>query len=230
MIKTGSFDKLAGTTLGNYRLERFIGQSRVGPAFLARADTTTTYLLRFLAAPMYAVPKEREVYLEHFQFQANQIAALKHPYILPLIDFGIYRGFPYLISPHIPLRSLRTRVEKNGALNTFTLGRYLDQVATALEYAHEHSVLHGNLSVDSIYIRLDGQLVVADPGVKALLDLNRLDMPRNRLLEWSDGCAPEQLLGKPASPASDVYALGVVIYYLLTGIPVFEGSTLDELA
>src|SRR5260370_4354819 len=230
MIKTVSFDKLAGTTLGNYRLERFIGQSKLGPAFLARADATTTYLLRFLAGPMYAIPKEREVYLEHFQFQANQIAALKHPYILPLIDFGIYRGFPYLISPHIPLRSLRTRVEKNGALNTFTLGRYLDQIATALEYAHEHSVLHGNLSVDSIHIRLDGQLVVADTGVKALLDLNRLDTPRNRLLEWSDGCAPEQLLGKPASPASDVYALGVVIYYLLTGTPVFEGSTPDEIA
>lgn len=230
MIKTVSFEKLAGTTLGNYHLDRFIGQSNLGPAFLARADASTTYLLRFLDGPMYAAPKEREVYLEHFQYQANQIAALQHPYILPLTDFGIYRGFPYLISPHIPLRSLRTRVEKNGALNTFTVGRYLDQIATALEYAHEHSVLHGSLSMDSIFIRLDGQLVIADIGVKNLLEHNRPDMPKNRPLEWSDGCAPEQLLGKPASPASDVYALGVVIYYLLMGFPVFEGSTSEEIA
>jgi len=69
-----------------------------------------------------------------------------------LLDFGVYRDVPYLISPHIPLRSLRTRIDKNGALNTFAVGRYLDQIATALEYTHEHSVLHGNLSVDSIFM------------------------------------------------------------------------------
>lgn len=141
-----------------------------------------------------------------------------------MLDFGVYRDVPYLISPHIPLRSLRTRIDKNGALNTFAVGRYLDQIATALEYTHEHSVLHGNLSVDSIFIRLDGNVVAADFGMKSLLNSHR-----NQYAEWSDGLAPEQLLGKPASPASDVYALGAVIYHLLTGHPVFEGHTADEI-
>jgi serine/threonine protein kinase len=231
LIKNVPYDKLTGTVLGNYHLERFIGQSKIGPTFLAHTDATSTYLVRFLDGPMYLAPKEHEVYLEHFQHQASQIAALQHPYILPLLEFGIFRDLPYLISPHIPLRSLRSRIDKNGMLNTFTIGRYLDQIATALEYAHEHSVIHGNLSVDSIFIRLDGQLVVADVGVRSLLELNTQDMPRNQLLEWSEGCAPEQLLGKPASPATDVYALGAVVYHLLTGSPVFEaGSTPDETA
>ncbi len=225
-----SYDKLAGTALGDYHLERFIGQSVIGPTFLAHADTTITYLVRFLDGPMYVAPKEHEAYLEHFQYQASQIAALQHPYILPLLDFGVFRGLPYLVSPHIPLRSLRTRLDKNGTLNTFTIGRYLDQIATALEYAHEHSVIHGSLSVNSIFIRLDGQLVVTDVGVGSLRELNIQDTSKNQLLEWGEGCAPEQLLSKPASPATDVYALGAVVYHLLTGSPVFEGSTPDEIA
>ena len=118
---------------------------------------------------------------------------------------------------------------KNGALDTFTVGRYLDQIATALEYAHEHAVLHGSLSMDSIFIRLDGSLVVADTGVRSLLELNTQDMPENQLLEWSEGYAPEQLLGKPTSPATDVYALGGIIYQLLTGSAVFGGNTIEEL-
>ena len=227
MIKSVSYEKLAGTTLGNYRLERFIGQSKIGPTFLARTDAANTYLVRFLDRPMSTTPKDHEVYLERFQHRARQIVSLQHPYILPLFDFGVFRSFPYLVSPHIPLRSIRTRIDKNGALNTFTAGRYLDQIATALEYAHEHAVLHGNLSVDSIFIRLDGSLVVADFGVRSLLEQ---DLPREQLIEWSEECAPEQLLGKPASPATDVYAMGVVLFYLLTGSAVFAGSTPDEIA
>src|SRR5579863_1537214 len=224
MIKVSSFDKMVGVTLGTYRLEQFLGLSDVGPNFLVRTDATSTYLLRFLVGPASVALQDQTVYLERFQYQASQIATLRHPYILPLLDFGVYRDVPYLISPHIPLRSLRTRIDKNGALNTFTVGRYLDQIATALEYTHEHAVLHGNLSVDSIFIRLDGNVVAADFGMKNLLNINGNHYP-----EWSDGLAPEQLLGKPASPASDVYALGAVVYYLLTGRPVFEGHSLKEI-
>ncbi len=230
MIKSVSPEKLTGTTLGNYRLQTFIGQSKLGPTYLARTDATNTYLFRFIEGPTYGNVKDYEAYLEHFQYRAAQIATLQHPYLLPLLDYGIYRGYPYLVSPHIPLRSLRTRISKNGSLNTFTVGRYLDQIATALEYSHEHAVLHGSLSVDSIFIRLDGQLVVADIGVRSLLELHTQDTPRNQLIQLYDGYAPEQLLGKPTSPATDVYTMGVVIYHLLTGAPVFEGSSPEEIA
>ncbi len=230
MIKVSSFDKLVGISLGTYHIDQFLGQNKIGPLFLVRTDVTTTYLLRFLVGSSSLVSQDRAAYLEHFQYQASQIATLRHPYILPLLDFGVYRDVPYLISPHIPLRSLRTRIDKNGALNTFTVGRYLDQIATALEYAHEHSVLHGNLSVDSIFIRLDGSVVVADFNMRGLLELNSQNLYGHQNPEWSDGCAPEQLLGKPVSPASDMYALGAVVYHILTGSAVFEGQSLSEIA
>ncbi|HZT99165.1 MAG TPA: protein kinase, partial [Ktedonobacteraceae bacterium] len=170
MLKQGSFDKLTGLTLGTYRLEQFVGQGKTGPIFLARTDATTTYVIHFLIGSMSPTVKEQELELERFQYQASLIATLQHPHILPLLDFGVYRGLPYLVSPHIPLRPLRTRIAKNGVLDTLTVGRYLDQIATALEYAHAHSVLHGNLSVDSVFLRLDGQLIVADIGVRSLLE------------------------------------------------------------
>lgn len=227
MLKQGSFDKLTGLTLGTYRLEQFVGQGKTGPTFLARTDATTTYVIHFLIGSMSPTVKEQELELERFQYQASLIATLQHPHILPLLDFGVYRGLPYLVSPHIPLRPLRNRIAKNGVLDTLTVGRYLDQIATALEYAHAHSILHGSLSVDSVFLRLDGQLVVADIGVRSLLEQ---DAPGTQFPMWDDGYAPEQLLGKPSSPASDVYALGGILFYLLTGSAVFEGSTPDELA
>lgn len=232
MLKNVTFDMWIGMSLGNYRLEQFIEQSNWGPVFLARdTATSTSYLLRFLVeAPANTAPKEHELYLERFQYQASQIATLQHPNILPLLDSGVFRGLPYLVSPQIPMRSLRNRLAKSGPLDVFTIGRYLDQIATALEYGHEHAVIHENLSVDCIFIRLDGQLVVADFGVRKLLKPNRPDAEQSLTKDVSDISAPEQLLGKPSSPATDVYALGGVLYHLLTGSPVFVGSTYEELA
>lgn len=224
------FEQLVGTTLGNYRLEQLTGQGRMGPIFLVRTDTaSTTFLLHMLAGSMNLAPKDRESYLERFQYQASQIATLQHPYIFPLLDYGVYRGLPYLISPHIQMRSLHARLARSGPLDVFTVGRYLDQIATALEYAHEHAVLHGSLSVDCIFIRLDGHLVVADFGVRSLLELNRQYTSQDLPYEQSEGTAPEQLLGKPVGTYTDVYALGAVLYHLLTGSPVFAGSAPDEL-
>src|SRR5689334_12911243 len=108
----------------------------------------------------------------------------QHPNILPLLANGMcYRVF-YLVSPWLPMRSLHTRLTKNGALDIFTVGRYLDQIYATLEYAHQNAVIHGGLSVDCIYIRLDGQLVVWDFGVKKLLLMENTGM----LNEWSGGC------------------------------------------
>ena len=231
MLKNPTFERWIGTSLGNYRIEEFIEQSNWGPVFLARNNTnTTSYLLRFLIRPTNQSSKSHELYLERFQYQASQIANLQHPNILPLIDFGVYKSLPYLVSPQMSMRSLLSRLERSGPLDVFTIGRYLDQIATALEYGHEHAVLHESLSVDSVFIRLDGQMVVADFGVRKLLETDRQDTEQNLIKGLSDVTAPEQLLGKPSSPATDVYALGAVLYHMLAGAPVFVGSTYEELA
>src|SRR6266516_1688043 len=227
---SSSFEQLIGTTLGNYRLEQLIGQSRIGPIFLIRTDTAaTTFILQMLTGSINLAPRDRESYLERFQYQAAQTATLQHPYILPLLDYGVYRGLPYLITPHIQMRSLSARLARSGPLNVFTVGRYLDQIATALEYAHEHAALHGSLSVDCIFIRLDGHLVVSDFGMRSMLELNRQYGSHDLPYKLNEGVAPEQLLGKPVGSYTDVYALGAVLYHLLTGPPVFADSTPDEL-
>lgn len=231
MIEDVSLNRMTGTRLGNYRLERSLGQGKWGPVFLARTDTAdTAYLLRILAGLTSSGAKDRQAYLERFQHQASQIATLQHPNILPLLDYGIYNGMPYLVSPHIAMRSLRTRLAKSVSLDVVTVGRYLDQIAATLDYAHQHGVLHGNLSVDCISIRLDGQLVVADFGLVSLLLIGNKELLRDQLDEWSGTCAPEQLLGKPVGTYTDVYALGSVLYALLTGSPVFPGNTPEEIA
>ena len=91
LIKHAPLDKLAGTSVGRYYLEQFMGQSKLCTQLsCTRLLEMTTYLLRFLEGPMYATPKEREAYLEHFHYRAGQIAALKHPYILPLSTLGSF--------------------------------------------------------------------------------------------------------------------------------------------
>jgi serine/threonine protein kinase/uncharacterized membrane protein len=223
-----SFDALTGITLGSYRLERLIGYSQKGPVFLARPGPgPTTYLVRFLTEPTDQRIRRSNDYLERFHYLASQIAALQHPALLPLLDYGIYQGIPYLVSPNLALRSLRRRLANNVLINTFTIGRYLDQIAAALDYAHEHGVFHGNLTLDSLFVRLNGQLIVADMGMRGLLELIA---PGNSLAQSSKESAPEQFLGRPAGPYTDVYALGAILYQLLTGSPVFVGTTADEIA
>ena len=107
MLKNTTFEKWIGTSLGNYRLEQFIEQTNWGPVFLARTSANSTgYLLRFLIGSASQSSKGHELYLERFQYQASQIATLQHPNILPLIDYGVYRGLPYLVSPQMSMRSL----------------------------------------------------------------------------------------------------------------------------
>ncbi len=223
-----AFVTLAGSILGNYRLIRLIEHSQTGPIFLARTDTgTETFLLRFLSEPGNVEIQWRNDNLERFHYLAKQLAALHHPHILPLIDYGIYQNIPYLVTPNLAIRSLRGRLVDNGPINVFTVGRYLDQIAAALEYAHNHNVIHGNLTLDTVFIRLNGQIAVADFGVKGLLELNP---PGELLSRGNADYAPEQLIDSPTGSFTDVYALGEVLYQLLTGSQAFAGATDDEAA
>jgi serine/threonine protein kinase len=228
------FEQMVGASLGSYRLEQLIELNELGPVFLARGGAPAgAYRLRLLAPGGNQSAGERARYLADVEQRAAQIAGLQHPYILPLVDFGAHRGIAYLVYPHLPVRSLSTRLTQNGPVDLLTSGRYLDQIARALEYAHEHGVVHGNLTVDCTYLQLDGQIVVADFGVRGMIDAAGIGLAGQPEIS-AEASAPEQLTGQAAGQAAgapaDVYALGALLYHLLTGHPVFSGATIEEIA
>ncbi len=237
MVQQSSYNKMVGARLGSYRLEQLIERDSIGPVFVAR-DTTSgrLFTLRLLASAGEWTAEERIVYLGRFQQEARQVASLQHPYILPLVDYGNNEGVPYLVWPRNErMQSLYSYIAQHGPLAPLTASRYLDQIAAALACAHQQTVLHRNLTTRSILIEPapvseQSRLAVTDFGVLRMLEIgmqNNEPGPLPLLVE-SEGCSPEQLQGQQVTAATDVYALGAVLYRLLTGRRPFIGKTRDE--
>ena len=199
-------------------------------------QTTVMYRVRILDIEADLTAEERIIYLGRFQQEANQVAALQHPAILPLLDYGNYQGMPYLVMPHMPTtRSLHDLLAQKGPLNVILASRYLDQIAAALEYAHQWAVLHRNLTANSIFIETTApshmpKLVIADFGVLRMLELSKQDGQCSFLTYGSSEVStPEQLLGNPVDASIDIYALGATLYRMLTGHRVFTANTHEEM-
>lgn len=226
----------SGSVLGDYRLKELLETSEAGQVFLARNITTgVQYRLRILAVPAQLDAEARLLYLGYFQKQANQVAALRHAHILPLHSYGTYQGAPYLVYQHYPMVSLSKHLAQHGALDAQRAGFYLDQIAAALECGQQHGILHRNLSTECIFIKQDGNLVVADFGVLHILEYEGSHAPTANYesvfgMNEASSPAPEQVTGGAVDTTVDVYALGAVLYRMLTGHRVFSGKTRQEIA
>jgi serine/threonine-protein kinase len=231
MLDRTQYERLLGTTLGPYHLEQLGEWNELGPVFFGREATSgTTYRIRVLAVSPTLTPEELAAYPQRFAYQAQHIATLQHPYLLPLTQYGTAGEMSYAVSPYLAARSLTVRLRQSGPLDVVTAGRYLDHIAAALEYAHERNTVHRNLTTDEILLQLDGRIVVADFGVRRMIELGERRDQRNPLRFVPGGCAPEQLMGGTVDRLTDVYGLGAVLYQLLTGHPVFSGQTPEEIA
>ncbi|HTK07644.1 MAG TPA: protein kinase [Ktedonobacteraceae bacterium] len=236
MVEYASWEQLNGTVLGQYHLQQLLEQHQWGPIFLATDSSNQTYSVRFLGMPGSAEQSElshehRLVYLGRFQQAANQISGVRHERILPLLDYGAHQGTPYLIYPYQKLTALRAMLKSVPSIDLVTVGRFLEQIAEGLSYAHERGVLHRNLSTLSIFVRSDRRLIVGELGLLHIRELYKQYFPATTgaLFDGNtEASAPEQWVNKPIDVYADTYALGAVLYRLLTRHAPFEGNTREE--
>jgi serine/threonine protein kinase/N-acetylneuraminic acid mutarotase len=209
-----------GVSLGPYRLVQRAGEggmAEVWRAWDARLERDVAIKLlsrRFLSEPGY---------LERFRREARAISRLDHPNILPVWDFGEHDGLTYMISPFLGGGTLAQRLGRPWPLDQAVA--VLRPLADALDYAHSQGIVHRDVKPSNVLFRTDGRPVLGDFGIARALEGTSALTSEGLAVGTPRYMAPEQAEGQPAGPASDLYALGVVAYELLTGQPPFVAAT-----
>jgi serine/threonine protein kinase len=217
---------LEGARLGAYELIERIGGG--GMADVYRAKQTTAFDREVAVKVIRSGFSEDRMFRERFLREAQAIAKLSHPNILPLIEFGQERDILYLVMPYAPggtLRDLITRV--NGPLSLNDTVEIFTQLCDAVQYAHEQGIVHRDIKPQNVLIQRGKHLLLADFGIARDASDTKLTMT-GAGVGTVEYMAPEQAMGQ-SDTRSDLYSLGIVLYQMLTGRVPFGGSTPFEI-
>jgi eukaryotic-like serine/threonine-protein kinase len=206
-----------GQQLGNYRLLRQIGQGGFADVYLGEHIHLGTQ-----AAVKVLHTQVASEDIESFRSEARTIAQLEHPNIVRVLEFGLENGIPFLVMSYAPNGNLRQRHEKGISLPISTIVSYSRQVASALQYAHNGKLIHRDVKPENMLVGRHNEILLSDFGI-ALIAQSTSSQSKKDVTGTFHYMAPEQLRGRPR-PASDQYALGIVVYEWLCGYRPFNGS------
>lgn len=213
--------------VGPYRIIRPIGRGGMGNVFLAErsaADVTLTVALKLLRSDFWA-----PTLLDRFRAERRILARLEHPGIARLIDAGATpSGQPYYAMEFVDGEDIITHVRRRDLTVRERIGLFLD-ICGAVEYAHQQLVVHRDLKPGNILVPDDGRPRLLDFGIAKLIDPAEQPDSEVRTARWCtpEYASPEQVRGGPATTQSDVYALGALLYEILTGTRPFDLSGLS---
>ncbi|MFN3741694.1 MAG: WD40 repeat domain-containing serine/threonine protein kinase, partial [Anaerolineales bacterium] len=218
---------LIGQSLGRYHILERLGEGGMATVYKAY-DTRLErdVAVKVLRTEQFA-PAVLERILKRFEREAKALARLTHPNIVPIIDYGEHDGAPYLVMPYFPGGTLKQRLKDLGKPIPWPEAlRLLLPIARALEYAHQQSILHRDVKPSNILITQSGEPMLTDFGVAKILDIEdgQTLTGTGMGVGTPEYMAPEQWTGK-VTPQSDVYALGVVLYEMVTGRKPFQADT-----
>jgi len=208
--------------LGSYELLRRLGEGGMAQVYLARdirlgREVAVKVLDQRLA--------ERPGFRERFEREARVAASLDHPNIVQLYDFGDSERQLYLVMPYVSGGSLQDMLRRapfaGGEVATFG-----SQMADALDYAHQRGVIHRDVKPANMLVHADGRLLLSDFGLAKILSSAQPQAAPRRHPDAGtpEYMAPEQIEGR-SDERTDIYALGVVLYLLLTSHLPFTGGT-----
>ena len=212
-------DGLIGQQVAGYQITGLLGLG--GMAKVYRAQDLE--LNREVAIKVLSGIQAGDVgYVERFRDEARRIAALTHPNIVPIYQFGEDRGALFLVMP-IVAESLRERLERESTLSIQQAVSVVTQIAGALAYAHEQGIVHRDVKPENIMLSAEGTALLTDFGIARQAEELRQNGPKRTLsptglpVGTPEYMAPEQLQERTVDYRADVYALGAVLYELLTG-------------
>src|SRR5947209_13568676 len=214
-----------GQQCGNYRLVSLLGQGGYAEVYLGQH---MRFNQQAAIKVLHAHLTEQEA--EHFQQEAETIAALAHPSIIRVLDFDVQEGVPFLVIDYAPNGSLRQRYPKGSLVPLLVIVSSVKQVADALQYAHEQKFIHRDVKPENMLLGRRQEVLLSDFGIATIAhSTSSLSTSAEGTSGTLAYMAPEQIEGHPRA-ASDQYALGVVIYEWLCGERPFEGSVSELIA
>lgn len=208
---------LTGTSLGHYKLLDRLGRGGMSEVYLAYDELYHRNVVIKVVASTHAD------YIERFRREAYAVSTLQHAHILPAYDYGEQSPWHYMVMPHIELGTLRDRL-LNAPLTLEETGMILEQIANALQFAHEQGIIHRDIKPSNILLRDDHYVYLADFGLAKSLEGGSTITQTGNLLGTPEYMAPELAEG-PATTSSDLYALGILLYEMATGQVPFSGET-----
>jgi tetratricopeptide (TPR) repeat protein len=209
-----------------YEILGELGRGGMGVVYKARQTSLGRLVaLKMILAGVHASPAQ----LARFRTEAEAVARLQHPNIVHIYEIEEQEGRPCLSLEFVEGQSLAQKLSASPQPPR-QAAKLVEVLARTMHYAHEHGIVHRDLKPSNILLTADGSPKVTDFGLAKILDSADGRTPTEAFLGSPNYMAPEQALGqsKESGPAADVYALGAILYEMLTGRPPFQGSTMLE--
>jgi len=207
----------------HFEIVRLLGKGGAGRVYEARnLRTGRSVALKLLDfRPLETVAGA----VEKLRREARIAGAIEHPNLVPVYDMGVAEGTPFLEMELVGGDSLGEKVRLEGALAPETACELCIQVLRALAAVHAHGIVHGDVKPSNILVDAGGRARLTDFGLSRLLEETTTLSAERKVVGSPYFMAPEQWRGEALEPRTDLYAAGLVLYYALTGVLPFEGSS-----
>jgi len=214
--------QLIGTLIGSYRIIDSLGQGGMATVYRAYHARLDRYVAIKMMHPAF---REDPGFMTRFQREAQIVARLEHPNIVPVYDYSDYQGQPYLVMKYIEGQTLKAQV-RGGQLPLVETARILTAISSALTYAHRMDVLHRDIKPSNILMEHGSVPYLADFGLARLAAIGESTLSQDMILGTPQYMSPEQAQGiRDLDARADIYSLGIVLYEMLTGQVPFNADS-----
>jgi len=240
-MQTISEDQLVGKKLGDYHIEQVLGRGKMSAVYRAQQHSQNrTVMITTFNIPESLSMVSRERFTARFSQVGLSLVTLNHPHILPIFDCGVQFGSPYLVTSFVKGGSLAQILKQQPRFSPEQALDMLKHIADGLDYAHSQGIVHGLLNPANILVINEQVMQVTGFGLKQMLQMQGIEDDNNpqahlfsiagTFLGSPEYIAPECVLGSVCDARADVYALGVMLFELLSGSPPFTGKDPLEIA